>query len=120
MMPLAFANCPHCIPSWAWLYLLQDGEMPGWVGDGAACPANVVMVADDELVAFRQEPFPGTLRLYRWGLISSSCVIDLQMALGWVWLLLVKGREMPVFLGVRAVDEVLLISVVELSYEFRV
>ena len=108
MMPLAFANCANCTASWAWLYLLQDGEMPGWVGDGATCPANVPMVADSESP---EGPFPGTLRLYRWlGLISSSCVIDVQLALGWVWLLLVQGREMPVFRCVWAVAEVLYIE----------
>ena len=110
-MPLAFAKCPHCILSWAWLYLWQDGEIPGWVGDGAACPANVPIVANGELVEFREEAFSGTLRLCRWlGLISSSCVIDGQLVLGWVWLLLVQGWEMPVFLCVWAVAEVLFIE----------
>ena len=100
-MPLAFAKEPHCIPSCAWLYLLQDGEMPGWVGDGAACPADVLMVADDELVELREGPYPGTLRLYRWsGLIPSSRMIDVQTALGRVRLLLVQGREMSVCLCV--------------------
>ena len=39
--------------------------MPGWVGDGAACPANVLMIADDELVELRKVSFSGTLSLYR-------------------------------------------------------
>ena len=59
------------------------------------------MVAGSELVEFWEGAFPRTFKLYTWlGPISSSCVIDAQMALPWFWLLLVHGREMPAFLCV--------------------